>query len=211
MDCIFETTMNDIELIEQIADGLQVLPMAKRVTTIPNFAIWSGSHSPHGHHYGKGGLAKHTREVIQLCLVNAGYCNADINKVNLFLAALYHDVGKLWDYEPTRESLPYGNSSNERAWGKNPNEYKDWKKTSHKNKIHHITRSIIVWQEDAKIYGVDEESKDEITHAILAHHGHKEWGSPVEPQTRLACMLHCCDLLSARMDDINKLQLRLNK
>jgi 23S rRNA maturation-related 3'-5' exoribonuclease YhaM len=69
----------------------------------------------------------------------------------------------------------------------------------HKKRIHHITRSALIWGEIAK----DNRYKDidEVLHAILAHHGNKEFGSPVSPQTKLAWMLHLCDGISARMND----------
>jgi 3'-5' exoribonuclease len=37
-----------------------------------------------------------------------------------------------------------------------------------------------------------------IEHAILAHHGRQEWGSPVEPVTAEAYILHYADMLSVR-------------
>ena len=39
---------------------------------------------------------------------------------------------------------------------------------------------------------------NQVGHCILAHHGHKEWGSPVEPITTEARILHFADDLSAR-------------
>jgi hypothetical protein len=37
-----------------------------------------------------------------------------------------------------------------------------------------------------------------VEHAILAHHGWKEWGSPVEPQTVEVQILHFADMLSCQ-------------
>lgn len=37
-----------------------------------NFSIWSGSGKPEHHHYGDGGLIKHTWEVVNLCMVVSG-------------------------------------------------------------------------------------------------------------------------------------------
>jgi 23S rRNA maturation-related 3'-5' exoribonuclease YhaM len=45
---------------------------------------------------------------------------------------------------------------------------------------------------------------DEVTHAILSHHGQREWGSPVRPATKLAWILHTCDMMSARVNDCDK-------
>ena len=38
-----------------------------------------------------------------------------------------------------------------------------------------------------------------LLHIILSHHGKREWGSPVLPQTPEAMLIHCCDQLSATM------------
>jgi 3'-5' exoribonuclease len=40
--------------------------------------------------------------------------------------------------------------------------------------------------------------REKIIHCILSHHGRKEWGSPVEPATREAWILHASDMLSSR-------------
>lgn len=77
-----------------------------------------------------------------------------------------------------------------------------WCAVDHKNKIHHITRSAIVWNSASERLQSCE--RDEVTHAILAHHGRREWGSPVIPQTRMAWLLHLCDGISARIDDCVK-------
>jgi 3'-5' exoribonuclease len=153
------------------------------------FPKWSGASHAGTHHYGDGGLIKHVSEVVDLCLDNNKYFSAQEKNVDvghLFLAALFHDAGKMWDYE----RIGVG----------------EWRAAEHKYKIHHICRSALVWQ-DAYTrfpYGLKQEHFDEILHAILAHHGRREWGSPVEPQTRLAWLLHLCDGLSARMDDCKK-------
>jgi 3'-5' exoribonuclease len=37
-----------------------------------------------------------------------------------------------------------------------------------------------------------------VIHCILSHHGRKDWGSPVEPATLEALVLHQADMLSAK-------------
>jgi 3'-5' exoribonuclease len=109
----------------------------------------------------------------------------DVDRQKLFLAALFHDVGKMWDYEPI-DAYSF-----------------EWRANYHKKAIHHISRSALVWNE-AKIKHNFKDDEDEVLHAILSHHGSKEWGSSVQPTTRLAWILHLCDSLSARMDDCDK-------
>jgi 23S rRNA maturation-related 3'-5' exoribonuclease YhaM len=146
-----------------------------------NFFIWSGSSKPYQHHYGKHGLITHTAEVIKLCILNNITMDADIDRKELFYAALFHDLGKVNDYAPVDGM-----------------DYQEWESSDHKRHIHHISRSAIIWHDFATKNNIPE---DAVLHAILAHHGQREWGSPVGPNTKLAWMLHLCDGISARMYD----------
>lgn len=170
--------------LRALAEFHNVSHIANTVLDNPKFLVWSGSSKPEQHHYGKGGLIEHTREVVELCLVNNEFFRG-VDKHNdnqqVYLAALFHDVGKIWDYEPVDA------------------EYKEWRGGVHKRQVHHIARSAIVWSEASK--GLEHQHQNDVLHAILAHHGLREWGSPVAPATRLAWLLHLCDNLSARMDD----------
>lgn len=67
----------------------------------PKFPLWSGSSKLHQHHYGHGGLIRHTLEVVQTCFrVKSLYSHQyEIDSKELFLAAFFHDVGKMWDYQ----------------------------------------------------------------------------------------------------------------
>ena len=84
----------------------EVYELAKVVLEDERFPIWSGSSRSHQHHYGKGGLLEHTFEVVRLCELNReNFLHGqdrpyDIDEVELFLAALFHDAGKMYDYEP---------------------------------------------------------------------------------------------------------------
>lgn len=153
----------------------------------PQFEIWTGSGSYNSHHYGKGGLLQHTREVLELCIQNYGYLTSDepINNFHdlkiLVLGALYHDVGKIWDYGPKDGGL-------------------NWENTNHKKEIHHVPRSYLEWNRVATELSLSEEVTDEVSHLILSHHGCKEWGSPVEPRNKLAWILHLSDNMSAKFN-----------
>ena len=166
---------------------------------LPQFEYWSGSGKPIHHHYGDGGLARHTMEVIDLMVASdqALNYNHDLGYEEMFLAGLFHDVGKLWDYERVSGSMPCGEIQ---GGG-------DWVKTTHARNIHHISRSALVWSKAVDATGLYKEQHDKIFHAILAHHGQREWGSPVAPNSKLAWLLHLCDGISARMDDCEKIDL----
>lgn len=179
-----DNRLTPTERLSILAMRLNVIAISDIVLKDPRFPLWSGSSVPEKHHYGKGLLAEHTCEVAELCLCNNEYfpLGKKVNDQQLFLAALFHDVGKMWDYRPIDDT------------------YKEWEGTTHKRMIHHISRSALVWQEAASKFSFLWD-KDEVLHAILAHHGMREWGSPVSPGTRLAWLLHLCDGISARMDD----------
>jgi 3'-5' exoribonuclease len=177
--------MHEVQTLKCLAEEYDVLPLANVILHDNRFLICSGSSKRLHHHYGDGGLLRHTTEVVELCLKNNEYfkpLKKAVCERKLFLAALFHDAGKMWDY-----SCVDG----------------QWQSNIHKRHIHHISRSGIVWSQAAKEQGF--EDNDEILHAILAHHGLKEWGSPVSPNTRMAWLLHLCDGISARMDDGDQL------
>lgn len=176
--------------------GPDVTTLASCVLNDPRFAEWPASLNPKQHHHTRGGLLQHTYEVVSLCetarqklIELRGYT---IPWRTLFLAALCHDWGKLWDYrfEPASGSCSEG-----------------WVATNHKRTIHHINRSAIEWSVAVHETECCADIHDEVLHAILAHHGRREWGSPVAPKGRVALLLHQCDMMSARMDDADRLDL----
>jgi 3'-5' exoribonuclease len=187
--------MNDYKqhLIDR-AHNLGVYDIASVVIDDPRFELWSGSSKKHQHHYGKGGLIQHTCEVVGLCFANFNllksttFCNIiDIDPIELYLSALFHDCGKMWDYEPVDKS------------------YNVWFGTEHKRTIHHISRSALVWNSAVATHSLKYgKYADSVTHNILSHHGQREWGSPVMPKTKAAWLLHLCDGISARMNDADK-------
>ena len=186
---MFDGPEEAFRYLEEYSNASGVRSLCSIVLDDPRFKLWSGSSKPNQHHYGDHGLLIHTAEVVKLCLKNNDLYYTTPNKINerkLFLSALFHDAGKMWDYKKEN-------------WTNEP-----WIGTPHKRHIHHISRSNMVWCEAAIANKIDEETKDDVSHAILAHHGLREWGSPVMPSTRLAWMLHFCDCISARMNDADK-------
>jgi 3'-5' exoribonuclease len=183
--------MNATEKLIYWANNLGVTDIANFVLKDPRFSICSASSSPNSHHYGNGQLAIHTLEVIELCFaqneyflkIGKGFGNLQI----LFLSGLFHDAGKMWDYEKIED-----------------HEVETWKSTPHKYLIHHIARSALLWSEAVKATNRFKEEEDQVLHAILSHHGRLEWGSPVLPSTPLAYLLHFSDNLSASMDKKSK-------
>ena len=180
----------------ELGKNLGVEHLANYVVNYKGFDLWAGACNKDKHHCRKGGLIEHTREVVDLCIQTNRYFIGTpkyMDEQKLYLAALFHDVGKLWDYRPVEGT-----------------DYAEWEAAPHKRNIHHISRSALVWWEACDDYRVsqqkfvNEEYMDEVLHAILSHHGLREWGSPVSPNTGIAWLLHLCDGISARMDDFNR-------
>lgn len=179
--------------IDKDIENGPVYKLTKQVVENEAFMRWPGSGKADKHHFYRGGLLRHTYEVVRLCLsarVTVAHYPDKVNETDLFLAALYHDTGKVMDYAPVDVAE------------------QEWQYTDHKYLIHHITESALIWRENLQICGISKEFREAhdepVVHAILSHHGRREWGSPVEPRTPVAWILHNCDSMSARLNDCDK-------
>jgi 3'-5' exoribonuclease len=138
------------------------------------FLVWPGSIDKH--HAYEGGLVIHTAEVMRYALKAAeAFPGADLDVLRL--AALWHDAAKTRDYE---------------------NKNGVWVKAPYFDLIRHVAGSFGMWCEASKSIYIEQEFRDAVGHCILAHHGLREWGSPVAPQTLEAQLLHHADMMSAR-------------
>lgn len=157
--------------------------------------MWPASLSHH--HAYPGGLWTHTLEVasIALDLIDGGSVSVRWTDC-IITACLWHDVGKVDEYVLVRpDEVPEGRRKLEAVGGM------VWTKGSHiKDGEHpHIQLSA-----DAFVYAIrGANTKIELIQAIesmiLSHHGRKEWGSPIEPQSKEAELVHFADMISARM------------
>jgi len=161
------------------------------------------------HHAYEGGLLAHTVEACDTAKQLAGYdenperCfNRAVNFDILIASALFHDLLKMdeycffWDWPANTVGqrlvrVPGTDESGlQKFWGHTDTRYLQ--------NIGHICGSAAQFQVTAVNHGVSRATIDAVTHCILAHHGRKEWGSPVEPQTLEALILSQADLLSAK-------------
>lgn len=181
------------------------------ILTYDKFFTWPASLSHH--HAYEGGLVAHTVEVCDIALgMSSLTCNQNLTKPwaehdILIAAALWHDVMKVNEYhvqdwtgvkQATLDRIRY------LAKRCDINNFEVWIKDSFQVKMfghhEHIIAGAMEFAKWAAHYcGVSNtDTIDAVTHCILAHHGRKEWGSPVEPQTIEALILHQSDMLSAR-------------
>jgi len=127
------------------------------------------------HHAYLGGLAVHVAEVVKLLLKMANPQCIDLDV--LLTAACWHDHGKLREYELKSDG----------SIGTTP----------YAKEVGHVVGSVMEfyqhWPSNDMLA-----KRDAVIHCMLAHHGRREWGSPVEPATAEAWLLHAADMLSSR-------------
>lgn len=151
------------------------------------------------HHAYEGGLLAHTVEVCDTAsgMLDAVACEGvgdySLRKDILIASALWHDVMKVEEYILTEMGKGIIIKRSEDYHVK-----EIWIRSSYQTTIGHIVGSAAQFQTTAVNFGVNRETIDAVTHCVLAHHGRKEWGSPVEPQTLEALLLHQADMLSAK-------------
>jgi 3'-5' exoribonuclease len=109
-----------------------------------------------------------------------GELEPPLNRGLIVAATVLHDIGKLRElaYHPVEA-----------------------KYTTHGHLIGHILLGRDMVREAArKIEGFPEELLLQLEHAILAHHGKREFGSPVLPQTLEALIVSYIDELDAKVN-----------
>ncbi len=137
------------------------------------------------HHAYCGGLLEHTFSVLKFCQQAAENYQVDLDL--LTTGAILHDIGKIksYSFQPVIEMTTEG-----RLYG-------------------HIILGIRMIEEkmdELKKRGknlISPETTLRINHMIISHHGRKEWGSPVEPSTVEAIILHHADQLDAQAQKYN--------
>jgi 3'-5' exoribonuclease len=128
------------------------------------------------HHQYAGGLLTHTAQVMSGALGLLGGMVIGARIPEVVVAVIYHDLGKCWDYD---QSLG------------------EWSYTDHKYLVGHLAKSAQIFYHRAVAINLPTETIDFISHLILAHHGRREWGSPVEANCTEAWAVHAADMMSA--------------
>ncbi len=182
--------MNTIAKIRSIIQTISNSPLRDtcyEVIDTPKFAEAPASLSHH--HAYTGGLAEHTLEVLRY--LNPWTVILKPNVDVLITAAVWHDALKISEYEWSvvqKEGEPITHE-----WMHNPDGFA--------KKIGHISAGAMRFHEVAERFNVAPELGAQVVHCLLAHHGRREWGSPVEPQTLEALLLHQADMVSAKFGE----------
>ena len=135
------------------------------------------------HHSFMGGLIEHTLSVAQICDFMSGRYK-HVNRDVLIACALLHDIGKIYELS----EMPI-------------NDY-----TDDGQMIGHIVIGVeMVTAAAAQVPDFPHELASLIKHAIIAHHGELEFGSPKLPATAEAFLLHCADNMDAKLTIIEEI------
>jgi 3'-5' exoribonuclease len=144
------------------------------------------------HHARRGGLVEHTAQMMRIAKEIAPLY-PQLNVDLLLAGILFHDCGKLWEnalpetgftmsYDERGELMGHisiGLELVNSLWRKLSAEKADtWK-------------NFVPASEDVRLH---------LLHLIGAHHGEREFGSPVSPKTPEAMALHYIDNLDARLE-----------
>ena len=134
------------------------------------------------HHAYRGGMLEHVTVMAELAMKMCDQY-ADIDRDLVLLGVLYHDIGKL------------------RELGAMPdNDY-----TLEGQLVGHVSIGVMMLQEC--IRALDDFPPNlelHLVHLILSHQGRKEYGSPVEPMTPEAFVVHAIDNLDSKLNQLRQ-------
>ena len=131
------------------------------------------------HHAFPGGLLNHTWQMLHMLEgLYPVLPYDDVKAERMILAILFHDYGKVYEYNrdgETQEAMYL---------------------------LGHIYISAYKLHDELKKAGIDEHEATRIVHCVLAHHGTREFGSPVVPCMQEAVIVNYLDNISAKTDAI---------
>jgi 3'-5' exoribonuclease len=165
-------------LVAHVQDPF-VRELLQRITTEhrEKLRIWPAAQTVH--HAYRSGFLEHVLGVARSALtLGAAYgANQDL----LTAGALLHDIGKL-------EELSYDRATSYSREG---------------NLVGHVTLgAMMVRAAMSAIPGFPDILRAQIEHMVVSHHGHKEFGAPVEPMTIEAMILSAADDLDAKINQV---------
>ena len=168
------------ELLLHVRDPF-VRELLQRITAehAVKLRIWPAALTVH--HAYRSGFLEHILSVARSALtLGAAYgANQDL----LAAGALLHDIGKL-------EELEYDRSTSYTREG---------------NLVGHVTLGVMMARATmTAIPDFPDVLRTQIEHLIVSHHGHKEFGAPVEPMTIEAMILSAADDLDAKINQVKQ-------
>jgi 3'-5' exoribonuclease len=166
------------ELVAHVQDSF-VRELLQRVTAehAEKLKIWPAAQTVH--HAYRSGFLEHILSVARSALMLGTAYGA--NKDLLTAGAILHDIGKL-------EELSYDRATSYSREG---------------NLVGHVTLgAMMVRAAMSSIPEFPDVLRTQIEHLVVSHHGHKEFGAPVEPMTIEAMILSAADDLDAKINQV---------
>ncbi len=170
--------------LEAIYPGALQRPMLQRLATEAGRRYGAALHEHPAaktiHHAYRGGLLEHVVSMAELALQLAEHYG-DLDRDLLLLGVYFHDLGKL------------------REIGAMPaNDY-----TLEGQLVGHIAIGLEMLRCcAAAVDGFPAELLLHLEHLVASHHGRREFGSPVEPATAEAFVLHALDNLDSKLNQL---------
>lgn len=173
-----------------------------------SFCCWSAATGMH--HNMMGGLLVHTSEVIQGCKDIATFWEAKygpnfINRPLMLAGALLHDIGKIKELnvDTNTGEIAYSTEAalnTHITMGVSMLDIEAYKLQFGYQTVDASGQPLKTEEQVIK----EKEALDVLKHVIFAHHGCKEWGSPVDMNTPEALIINTADKLSSEMFRYNK-------
>ncbi|NOZ93272.1 MAG: HD domain-containing protein [Acidobacteria bacterium] len=128
------------------------------------------------HHAYRSGLMEHTVSMTTVAKSLAEHYRLNVDLV--VAGCLLHDLGKVWELEPG-PSIEY---------------------TDDGRLLGHLSMEVLfVDRQIGQLDGFPEETRRQLLHILLAHHGEYAYGSPRRPKTPEAQLVHMVDNLDAKI------------
>jgi 3'-5' exoribonuclease len=155
------------------------------------FSVWPAA-VKHHHAY-MGGLLEHTVGVVALCKSARAFYQG-VHGDLLMAGAILHDIGKLeaYDYHRITGGIRMSKSG----------VLCDHIVLGVRMLRHWLDRLASGSRRFAAAW--PDEYTVNLEHMLLSHHGRKEWGSPVEPATIEALILHLADYLDSQVNKVER-------
>jgi 3'-5' exoribonuclease len=164
-------------LIEEVGDS-DVRQLLLRIFSDPEAAklFRSAPAARSMHHAFRSGLLEHTVSVTTVARLLARHYG--LNQDLVVAGCLLHDFGKIWELE-IGTSIEY---------------------TDDGRLIGHIPmETLFVDKKIGELENFPAETRRQLLHILLAHHGEYEFGSPRRPKTPEALLVHMTDNLDSKM------------
>jgi len=175
-----EPTNSIEELSEELNTYIEMITENELKESIKNFLsnnreFYNSPAAKIKHHAYKGGLIEHTLQTIRISKAIMENIRDEliIDKDLIIAGAILHDIGKINCYEIKDEGIEI---------------------TDTFIKQEHIVNGIKLISQYIK-----SESINELIHIVASHHNIRDWGSPIEPKTREAWIIHMAENLSSKI------------